>query len=246
MATTATRTYTNLHDLIERSGAFLEWLINWQNNLPVKRLADIVGNQPGQTAIISVDIINGFCYEGVLSSPRVAAIVNPIAELFKHAYELGVRDFVLTQDTHDPQAEEFAQFPSHCVRGTHESQTVEALKSLPFSDSFTVVEKNSINSAINTTLERWLNERPHLRNIIVVGDCTDLCTDQLAMYLKLRSNAQGLGQTIITPANCIDTYDLPVNTANEIGAMPHDGDLLNLIFLYHYALNGIQVVKALE
>jgi hypothetical protein len=39
---------------------------------------------------------------------------------------------------------------------------------------------------------------------------------------------------------------MPVETAQEIGAMPHDGDLLHRIFLYQMALNGVEVVASLR
>ena len=37
-----------------------------------------------------------------------------------------------------------------------------------------------------------------------------------------------------------------VETARQIGALPHDGDLLHRLFLYHMALNGIRVVRELS
>jgi hypothetical protein len=77
----------------------------------------------------------------------------------------------------------------------------------------------------------------------VVGDCTDLCVYQLAMYLRLRHNARNVpGVSVIVPANAVDTYDLPAEAAEAVGAMPHPGDFFHQVFLYHMALNGIQVV----
>jgi hypothetical protein len=43
----------------------------------------------------------------------------------------------------------------------------------------------------------------------------------------------------------VDTYDLPVETAKQIGAVPHAGDLLHLIFLYSMMLNGVEVVRSI-
>ena len=34
-------------------------------------------------------------------------------------------------------------------------------------------------------------------------------------------------------------------TSRGVGAMPHDGDLLHAVFLYHLQLNGVQVVRRL-
>jgi len=190
-------------------------------------------------------VINGFCYEGPLASPRVASIVEPIAGLFQTGYDAGIRNFILTQDTHPDDAVEFASYPPHCVRGTSESETVAAFKNLPFFDLFQVMPKNSINSALNTDLEAWLDAQPQVDTFIAVGDCTDLCTYQLAMHLKLRANAQNQKSRVILPVDCVDTYDLPVEVAQQIGAVPHDGDLLHYIFLYHMMLNGVEVVAGI-
>jgi hypothetical protein len=39
---------------------------------------------------------------------------------------------------------------------------------------------------------------------------------------------------------------MPVDVARSLGILPHAGDLLHLIFLYHMALNGIEVVAHVQ
>lgn len=223
---------------------FLKWIHDWKNSLPTLELANEV-NDPANIAVLSVDVTNGFCYEGPLSSPRVAAIVPPIVQLFKRAHAQGVRHFILPQDTHAEHAVEFGSFPPHCTRGSAESEPVPEFKALPFFDQFTIMPKNSISSNLGTDLPAWLDTHPQVTTFIVVGDCTDFCTYQLAMYLRLRANEhQRHADRVIVPANCVDTYDLPVDAAQELGIFPHHGDLLHLIFLYHMALNGVEVVAS--
>jgi len=176
----------------------------------------------------------------------VAALVEPISKLFKRAYGVGVRNFIVTQDAHVPDALEFESYPPHCIRGTSESKTVAAFTSLPFWNLFEVMPKHSLNSAIGTRLDDWLNQHPVVDTFITVGDCTDLCTYQLAMHLKLRGNAANRKTRVILPVDCVDTYDLPIDIAQEIGAMPHNGDLMHLIFLYNMALNGVEVVAKIN
>jgi hypothetical protein len=66
------------------------------------------------------------------------------------------------------------------------------------------------------------------------------------MHLRLRANVMGLRDArVIVPANCVQTYDMPVETAAQFGILPHDGDLLHSVFLYHMALNGVEVVRRL-
>lgn len=225
--------------------AFLEWLEAWEAKLPSASLESIVA-EPARVAILSVDLVKGFCYEGPLASPRVAGIVPAVVDLFRRAYDLGVRHFILTQDTHDPDSVEFGAFPPHCVGGTAESETIDELNELPFANLFTVIPKKSISSSIGTALGTWLESHPQVSTFIIVGDCTDLCVYQAAMYLRLRANVLGQKDArVVVPADCVQTYDLPVETAEEIGGMPHDGDFLHRLFLYHMALNGVEVVARL-
>ena len=231
--------------LADKAHPFLDYLEDWLAGLPALSLAEAIP-APERSAIVSVDIINGFCYEGPLASPRVAGLVNPIVRLFQAAWRAGVRNIALSQDTHEPDAIEFAQYPAHCVRGTHESEAVAAFQALPFFDQMTILPKNSINAALNSGLNEWITSQPHLDNFIVVGDCTDLCVYQLAMHLRLDANARQIKRRVVVPVNCVETYDLPVHTAKETGAVPHPGDLMHAVFLYHMMLNGIEVVKEIR
>lgn len=232
-----------LEQLINQSKPFLEWLLEWQTNLKPLSLASVIQDAPRSTGIISVDVIEGFCHVGPLSSPRVRQIIEPITALFNLAWQQGVRDIALPQDTHPANAVEFAQYAPHCIRGTQESQTVDAFKRLPFFEHMTIIEKNSINSGLTPAFNEWITQRNHIKNWIIVGDCTDLCTYQLAMHMRLRANENQMPNVrVIVPVNTVDTYDLPVETAAQIGAVPHPAPLLHLIFLYHMMLNGVEIV----
>jgi nicotinamidase-related amidase len=236
----------NVEQLIEQSKPFLSYVAEWKENLQPLDLASALEGRPERAAVISVDVTNGFCYEGPLASPRVATIVKPIVALFQRAYGLGVRHFILPQDTHDPDAVEFGSYPPHCVRGSSQSQTVPEIKELPFADLFITMPKNCIDSALGTDLDAWVDDQPEVDTFIVVGDCTDLCTYQLAMHLRVRANAFNRQVRVIVPEDGTDTYDLAVNVAHEIGAVPHNGDLLHFIFLYHMMLNGVEVVATIK
>lgn len=227
-----------------RSREFLEYLDTLVENLQEMPFSDAI-RSPQKTAVISVDVINGFCYEGPLSSPRVQTIIEPIVAVFRKSWELGVRQIVLVQEAHEPEAVEFGQFPPHCVRGTSEAEAVPEFQSLPFFEQMQVIGKNSISAAHNTGLMDWIAAHPQVDTFIVVGDCTDLCTHQLAMYLRLDANARQLDRRVILPEDCVDTYDLPVDVARQIGAVPHDAELLHAVFLYHMMLNGVEVVRRL-
>ena len=222
-----------------------DFLEHWLQKLPAAPLRETI-LQPKKTAIISVDVINGFCYAGALSSPRVATIVKPISQLFTNLKKLGVKHFLLTQDTHEADAVEFAQWPAHCVRGTAESETVDEFKTLPFFSEFVTFPKNSIQSAFNTGLQAWINQHSEVSTFIIVGDCTDLCVYQLAMHLRLDANAHQMQRRVLLPENCTQTYDVSIPVALENNLAPHPGDFLHALFLYHMSLNGVEVIKKLE
>jgi nicotinamidase-related amidase len=229
---------------------FLDWLDGWLARLPDAALQEDVirpAGGPRRVAVMCVDLLIGFCSEGSLASPRVGALVPRITDLFSRAHAAGVRDFVLTQDAHPVDAPEFRQFGPHCVAGTAEAETVPELLALPFARDFTTIRKRSLSSSESTELAAWLEARPDLRRVVVVGDCTDLCVYQAAMHLRLRANAVGDSAfEVVVPADCVDTYDLPVEVAERLGVMPHDGELLHRLFLYHMALNGVRVVRSIH
>ena len=232
--------------LTESSAPFLAYLETWYNGLEPASLDEVIGNDPRRVAIFCVDVIVGFCNEGNLASPRVGAIVEPIARLFKAAHDRGVHNFVLPQDTHDPNAVEFGQYARHCVKGTRESQTVPELASLPFASDYTILPKNSIAASIGTGLGDWMREHPEVDTCIVVGDCSDLCTYQLGMHLRLYANAYQLRRRIVVPENCVQTYDLSLDVAHQLGAFPHPGDFYHVVFLHHMAQNGLEIVRELR
>ena len=225
--------------------SFLDWLEGWEDTLPVLELEEIAGD-PTRVAVVSEDLVKGFCDVGALASDRAARIVPAAVQLFERAHALGVRHFLLFQDTHEPDATEFSAYPPHCVEGTEESETIGELQELPFSDLLSVLPKNSTSSNVGTGLQAWFEEHPHVNTFIVVGVCTDICVYQAAIDLRVRANVLGDDAArIIVPADCVQTFDTPVQVALEIGAMPHAGDLLHRIFLYHMALNGVEVARSI-
>lgn len=230
----------------EESREFIKFLEKWMEGLKSLFLKQEM-KSPHEASLISVDMINGFCHQGPLASPRVREIIPAITALFKEAHGFGVRNFVLIQDTHSKDTPEFEAFPPHATQGSRESETIPELQELPFSHLFTVIPKNSLHPAIGTSFDDWLEGRQDLRTFIVVGNCTDLCVYNLALYLRLRANALGLkGHQILLPENCVQTYHLSVGDAKGIGALPHDGDFLHAMFLYHMALNGIRVLSGIS
>ncbi|CAN5766624.1 cysteine hydrolase [soil metagenome] len=221
----------------------LQWIDDWFDKLEPISIYDLT-HDPGKAALISTDMILGFCDKGPLASERVRRLMQPVRQLFIDCHAAGVGQFVLLQDAHHPKAPEFDAWPVHCVEGTLETRTIDALRTLPFASKFVVFEKNSLSPSIGTGFDAWLGDRPEINTTIVAGNCTDLCVYQLAMYLRMRANGFNIsGFRVVVPAQVVDTYDLSTENAESTGAIPHPGELYHRLFLNHMALNGIEVVS---
>jgi nicotinamidase-related amidase len=235
-------------DRSEYSREFLRWLRRYVDGLPTASLSQVIADAGGasQVWMVGVDLIKGFCVSGPLAGHRAAAIVEPCAALVQRAWAAGVRRVFMARDAHGPDAEEFRSWPVHCVAGTEESELVDELAALPMANEFRIVDKNSLSALQDTDLQRAIETDGLPRAVICIGDCTDLCTYNLAMGFRMIANARNQPLEVIVPADCVETYHLGVEAAAEIGALPHDGDLLHHVFLYHLALNGCRVVASIR
>lgn len=234
-------------EFVAQRAPFLTYLKELEASWPVVPFEDLVAQAggPENVAVLGVDLLKGFCCEGALASPRVAAIVPHAVRMLTRAHELGVKHFLLPSDEHPLDSPEFASFPPHCVAGTEEAEIVDEITSLPFAHLFRKLPKRSVNSFVETEVDDYLRRHPNLRVIVAMGDVTDICLHTMALHLKTVANAQHLPWTVVVPVSGVQTYDLPVEAARQVGAMPHDGDLLHLVFLYHLQLNGVRVVADL-
>jgi nicotinamidase-related amidase len=223
---------------------FFQWLDTWTANLPEKKLTQL--GKPHQIALVSVDMIVGFCHTGPLASEKVHDIIPDVVAVFTKAHQQKIEHFLLLQDTHTENAEEFGAYPPHCIKGTEESENIPELATLPFANKFITFEKNALSPAYDTTFDEWIKKHPEVDTFILIGDCTDLCIYSVAMHLRMSANAKNIKRKIIVPANAVATYDMSIQTAQKIGALPHPADLIHPFFLYHLALNGVEVVQSIS
>ncbi len=225
------------------------------------------------TFVFSADMVNDFCVsdgkkptERPLASDRVGAISAAVADILTKVHDAG-GECVLVQEWHDPNAKEFHSFPPHGIAGTVGADTILRILLLPFADKFTIFLKNALTPAwsyrekrheppphthpiypegfstmFRESFERYCQTQD-IRTAIVVGNCTDLCVRELAMYLKMRANEHQKDLRVVIPANCVQTFDLSFVDAEKIGAMPHPGDMYHQIALYEMARNKIEIVR---
>ena len=138
--------------------------------------------------LIVVDMVNGFVREGVLHDKEISVIIPRQIELIeKNINEGGLTIFI--KDTHDENAVEFKRFgeTKHCVRGTVEAELVDELKVYENMDNVISIEKNSTSYMEAPMFRELIKELTNIKEIDVVGCCTDICdfngTMALANYM---------------------------------------------------------------
>lgn len=229
-----------------RDAEFFGWLEARPDSRPRPELKALIQAAGGahRCAVVCVDLVEGFCHQGALSSPRIKELIQPTCEFLTRCHRAGIETFLFPCDAHQDDSPEFNAFPVHCLKNTAESQLVPELLALPFAHLFERLDKRSVSSLVETGLATRL-QGDQFQTIFCLGDCTDLCLYHLATGLRYLANSEGLGWNIIVPADLVATYDLPLQVAQEIAALPHPGDLLHNIFLYHLELNAVTVATTI-
>ena len=196
------------------------------DNLPTMNLCDLDLNR---TDLFIVDINNGFAKGGSLYSPRIENLINPIVK-FTKSVEKNIKSIIAFTDYHTKESIELLSYPTHCMKDTIECEIVDELKSI---DNIKIIKKNSTNGFFALNDLNFNNTD----NIIIIGDCTDICIYQLAITLKSYFNQNNINKHIIVPINLVDTYNID---------NVHPAELLNIVFLNSMIQNGIKVVKEIK
>ncbi len=145
--------------------------------------------EPDSTAVVVVDMQNGFCHpDGSLYAPGSEDVIEPIGELVARAQEAGTH-LVFTRDVHPPDQfedayyyDEFDRWGEHVVEGSWEAEVVE---DLPVEDADHVVEKHTYDAFQKTEFEGWLNARG-IRDLVFTGTLANVCVLHSAGSAGLR------------------------------------------------------------
>ncbi|MFL2739236.1 MAG: isochorismatase family protein, partial [bacterium] len=211
--------------------------------------------------LIIVDEVNGFATVGAgnlapqTPNEQVSVMIsetNRLADAFtKH--EMPVLVFL---DTHDPGKPE-PPYPPHCERGTGEEDLVPELEWLENDPGATLVRKDCINGFIgafkpdgSNAIIDWVRDH-QLKNVLVVGICTDICVmDFVLTLLSARNHGMlpSLKEVNIYDKGC-STYDLPRNIVEEIGlpsSASHPQEITHYMGLYFMASRGAHLVSSVK
>ena len=160
-----------------------------------------------ETALIVVDMVNGFVNEGVLHDKNIKKIVPRQLELLEEAEKKGSL-IILVKDTHNKNATEFKRFgnTTHCIQGTSEAELIDELKPFEQKENVITVEKNSTSLMESPEFREIVKQAENLKEVNFVGCCTDICVFNGAMGLANYYDQWNRDVTINVHEDAIATY----------------------------------------
>ncbi len=166
--------------------------------------------------LVVVDMVNGFVVHGNMADPKIGHIVPECERLVKEFLEKGYQVVYIT-DCHKENCNEFLKFPVHCVEGTDESEVVDALKK--YEDKVIVIKKNSTSAMFAPGFMDIINQMTDLEEVVIIGCCTDICVQNLAIPLANYFDEGDRQVKITVPVNAVETYDAPYHPKDEYNEM---------------------------
>ena len=211
--------------------------------------------------LIIVDEVNGFATVGAgnlapqTPNEQVSVMISETNRL-ANAFTKQEMPVLLFLDTHDPGKPE-PPYPPHCELGTGEEDLVPELEWLENDPGATLVRKDCINGFIgafkpdgSNAIIDWVRDH-QLKNVLVVGICTDICVmDFVLTLLSARNHGMlpGMKEVLVYDKGC-STYDLPRRIVEEMGLPPsasHPQEIAHYMGLYFMASRGAQLVNSVN
>ncbi|XP_031275199.1 nicotinamidase 1-like [Pistacia vera] len=208
------------------------------------------------TGLVLVDIINGFCTVGAGNlAPRepnrqISGMIDESAGLARQFCEkrLPVLAFL---DSHHPNKPE-DPYPPHCIAGTDESNLVPALQWLEQEPNVTMRRKDCFDGYLGSIEEDGSNvfvdwvKNNHIKAILVVGVCTDICVLDFVCSTLSAKNRGFLGplEEVVVYSRACATFDVPLNIArNTKGALAHPQEFMHHVGLYMAKERGAKIAN---
>lgn len=154
--------------------------------------------------LINVDMVNGFVKKGAMADSYIQHIIPEHIRLMNKIKE-EQEEIAIVKDTHKQQCREFNRFPAHCIEGTEESELIEELK--VFEKEALIYQKNSTSTIYAPNFIEDIEKMKNLKEIIIIGCCTDICVLNLAIPLQNYFDEKDREVKITIPKNAVETYD---------------------------------------
>lgn len=238
-----------------------------RHHMPVRpACADL---RQGRVGLVIIDVVVGFTTRGALSDPdSMTPMVEAIDALCRDLMaRLGDRlSIFVFRDHHGPDQLE-PPYPPHCQEGTGEEELDERLRWLESRPEVMLFDKDCINGLVGALepVSGGSDDAPHYRNhftewvareqldqLLVVGDCTDICDLDFVVAVLSARNHGLLGESrrelpvqVYEPA-CA-TYHLPDPESLGLPVTArHDRPLTHHAALYFMQSRGAIVCDRYE
>lgn len=166
--------------------------------------------------LIIVDMINGFVKEGALADTFIQHTILEQIKLIEETL-LKKEGLMFIQDSHPKESAEFKRYPEHCVEGTYESEVIAELKK--YQEYALNYKKNSTSTIFAPNFMKDIEKMKELKQIVIVGCCTDICVMNLAIPLQNYFDQYNKEINIIIPENAVETYNAPWHNREEYNEM---------------------------
>ena len=160
-----------------------------------------------EKALIVVDMVNGFVRKGVLHDEEIAKTIPKQKELIEATLkDKGIVIFI--KDTHTKESTEFKRFgnTTHCLKNTKEAELVDELKKYEGKENTISIEKNSTSFMESPDFRTIVEELENLKEIDIVGCCTDICLTNGAIALANYYDQKNKEIEIRVVEDAVETY----------------------------------------
>ena len=154
------------------------------------RKKDIRDYKDIKRVLIVVDMVNGFCKEGVMADNKAMDVVGLQKVLIGDYLNSDDGVVVFVKEAHSENAVEFKDFPRHCVEGESESMIIDELDCY-VKDSF-VIGKNCTSFMVVSEFKEFIDKMSNLESVMGCGVCIDICVPNGIIPLKNYFNQNNL------------------------------------------------------
>ncbi|KAA0031452.1 nicotinamidase 1-like [Cucumis melo var. makuwa] len=224
-----------------------------KKEIPLKQ-ESVVLAEDAVNGLVLVDIINGFCTVGAGNlAPRepnrqISEMVEESARIARIFCEKKwpVMAFI---DSHQPNKPE-KPYPPHCI-----VVFIAALQWMEKEANVTIRRKGCFDGYMGSFLPDGSNlfvdwiKNNHIKSLLVVGICTDIC---VLDFVCSTMSAKNLGflhplNDVILYSRACATFDVPLHVAKDTNsALPHPQEFMHHVGLYMAKERGAIVANKIS
>lgn len=183
----------------------------------MKRLEEI------ETLLINVDMIKGFVTTGNLHDSYIKSVVPEQIKWIEYVRNLNGGAISFMKDTHTKDSTELkpGRFLEHCLKDSVESELIEELKN--YEEDAYIYLKNSTSGVFASRYHQNkkvsflsdIEQMKQLKEIIIMGCCSDICIPNLAIPLKCYLDENNRDIEIKIPEDTIETFQIELEEDGE-------------------------------